>query len=263
MSVLSYLESASSTLVLSNSETSSISTSISTISTRVNSYFGANVKSHYKFGSSTRDTILPRKYDEESDIDYLVIFNNPNNYKPQTLLNWLKTFVEKYYPKSEIYQSHPTMVLELAHIKFELVPAMQDSWGTISIPSPSSGYVDWITTDPNGFNSRLTTVNTTNNYKIKPLIRLIKYWNVQKANRGFSSFGLEEWVTNRSFYSCTNLKQYLFKCFDDLQCNYDSPQYLKTAVSNAKTIVNNVRQYENNGQLSLAESEIKKLIPTL
>lgn len=263
MSVLSHLEYVSSNLVLSPNEQSSISTSVSTIERRINSYFGSDVKEHFKFGSSTRGTILPRKYDEESDIDYMVIFKNPNNYKPQTLLNWLKEFAEKYYTKSEIYQSHPTMVLELSHIKFELVPAMKDNWGTISIPSPSSSYADWMTTDPNGFNINLTNVNTNNNYKIKPLIRLMKYWNVKKANKGYSSFDLEEWIVDRMFYNCTSLKDYLFKCIDDLSYNYNTPQYLKTAVDNAKTIVKNVRQYEKDGYTAIAETEIKKMIPEL
>lgn len=263
MSVLSYLDDTASSLVLSSNEKSSITTSLSTIKSRIDSYFGSDVKDHFQFGSYTRDTILPRKYDERSDVDYIVIFKNPDNYKPQTLLNWLKQFAEKYYSTSEIYQSHPTMVLELSHIKFELVPAIKDGWGTISIPSPSSTYSDWMTTDPTGFNTSLTTANTNNSYKVKPLIRLMKYWNVKKVSRGYSSFLLEKWVVDNYYYSCSNLKDYFFKCIDDISYNYDSPQYLKTAIDNAKTVVNNVRQYEKYGQTTNAENEIKKIIPEL
>jgi len=263
MSVLNYLESTSSSLVLSSNELSNITASINTIGNRINTYFGSHVKEHFKFGSSTRGTILPRKYDNSSDIDYLVIFDNYNNYKPQTLLNQLKGFVEKYYSKSEIHQSHPTMVLELLHIKFELVPAMKDDGGTISIPSSLSGYSDWMTTDLNGFNSKLTTANVNNKSLIKPLVRLMKYWNVKKVDRGYSSFELEKWIIERSFYGYNNLKDYLFKCIDDLSYNCDTWQYIKTAVDNAKKIVNNVRQYEKYGKTASAESEIKKLIPAL
>lgn len=92
MSVLNYLENTASYLILSSSEKGSIVTSINTINSRINYQFGANVKAHFQFGSYTRETILPRKYDEGSDIDYMVIFNNPNNYKPETLLSWLKNF---------------------------------------------------------------------------------------------------------------------------------------------------------------------------
>lgn len=263
MSVLNHLESVSSNLVLSSTEKSSISTSISTIKTRIDSYFGTDVKEHFQFGSYTRDTILPRKYDDKSDVDYMVIFKNPNNYKPQTLLGWLKDFAEKKYSTSEIYQSYPTMVLELSHIKFELVPAIKDVWGTISIPSPSSSYSDWMTTDPNGFNTSLINANTNNSYKIKPLIRLMKYWNVQKASRGYSSFSLEKWIVDNYYFNCSNLKEYFFKCIEDIGYSDNAPQYLKTAVDNAKAVVKNVKQYEKDGYTTSAETEIKKIIPEL
>lgn len=52
-----------------------------------------SLKQHFRFGSSTRGTILPRSMDEQSDIDYMIVFNE-NNATPQTYLNRLKTFVE-------------------------------------------------------------------------------------------------------------------------------------------------------------------------
>lgn len=123
MSVLTYLTNTASNAELSSTEQSSISTSITTLQTRMALHFDSGViKQHFRFGSSTRGTILPRSLDEKSDIDYLVVFNE-NNATPQTYLNRLKSFVEKRYGSSEIYQSSPTIVLELNHIKFDLVPA--------------------------------------------------------------------------------------------------------------------------------------------
>src|SRR5690606_40140815 len=58
----------------------------------------------------SRGTILPRSMDEQSDIDYMVVFSD-GSATPQTYLNRLKTFVEKRYGSSEIYQSSPTIVL--------------------------------------------------------------------------------------------------------------------------------------------------------
>ena len=64
-------------LILSDVEESRIATSISTLQTRLNSWFDNEVTKHFRFGSSVRETILPRKVDEGSDIDYMVVFNNP------------------------------------------------------------------------------------------------------------------------------------------------------------------------------------------
>lgn len=53
----------------------------------------------------------------------MIVFDNVNNYTPQTFLTRLKNFAEEYYSRSEIYQDSPAIVLELNHIKFELVSA--------------------------------------------------------------------------------------------------------------------------------------------
>ena len=99
MSVLTYLNNTSSNLVLSSSEKNSIDTSISTLRSRLNDYFGNQVEEQIKFGSSTRGTILPRKADERSDIDYMIVFDNENNYKPQTFIDRLKRFAEAKYSR--------------------------------------------------------------------------------------------------------------------------------------------------------------------
>ncbi|MEH7650181.1 SMODS domain-containing nucleotidyltransferase, partial [Bacillus safensis] len=181
MSVNSYLSTLSSELVLSSTENTNINTSITTLSQRLNWYFNnGELHKHFQFGSNTRGTILPRSVDSKSDVDYMVVFKNPNGYKPETLLNYLKNFMHKYYSKSEIYRDSPTMVLELNHIKFELVPAVQDDWGNLSIPSKTNLLSDWMSTDPTGFNQKLITANVNNNYRLKPTIRLMKYWNTNK-----------------------------------------------------------------------------------
>ncbi|EKS8360587.1 SMODS domain-containing nucleotidyltransferase [Bacillus pacificus] len=261
MSVQSYLENLSSELVLSDLEKPNIVTSISTLSTRLNVYFGTDLKKHFQFGSYTRGTILPRKVDANSDIDYMVIFHNPYNYKPQTLLKYLRTFVNKYYGRSEIYQDSPTMVLELKHIKFELVPAMEQ-WGTIYIPAPATEYTDWMQTDPTGFNGKLTRANTISHSKVKPLVRLMKYWNRLNGNY-YSSFLLENWIVNNNTYYKGSLKEYLFSSFDNLTYDYSAPQYLKNNIDRAKRIINNVRYYERHGQTYNAEMEIRKLLPDI
>ncbi|MBJ6911581.1 hypothetical protein JG661_20150, partial [Vibrio cholerae] len=73
MTVLSHLNSVSSSAVLSTAEIDSINRSIATLEARLTSYFGSDIKSKFRFGSSTRGTILPRSMDGKSDIDYMVV----------------------------------------------------------------------------------------------------------------------------------------------------------------------------------------------
>ncbi|WP_291739697.1 hypothetical protein [Clostridium sp.] len=174
MSVNSYLQYLGSDLVLSSNEKSGITTSINSIKDRLMSYFGEEIIEKIVFGFYTRETILPRKAYENSDIDLMVIFKNSNNYKPQSFLNRLKNFVETKYSRSEVYQSNPTIVLELNHIKFELVPAYV-SYGMYCIPQNSS---ECMYTNPNSFNEKLIECNKNNSYKIKTVVCLLKHWNI-------------------------------------------------------------------------------------
>lgn len=260
MSVNGYVKGLASNLVLTSNEKNSISISIDTIENRLKKYFGNKIKKSFIFGSYTRQTILPRKADKQSDIDYMIVFENNNNYKPQTFLERLKRFANKYYSTSEIFQSHPTMVLELNHIKFELVPAYHEIIFTY-IPAPSSNFENWMTTEPKKLKNKVENANKNNNFKIKPLIRLMKYWNA-KNDYVYNSHELENNILNGFYLLNTNLKEYLYSAFENLN-TYNLPKYKKNKVERAKMIINNVKKYENKNMPHTAESEIKDLLPNL
>jgi hypothetical protein len=259
MTVQSYLDSKASSAILSQTEKESINTSITTLSSRLESHFYEEISEKFQFGSSTRGTILPRSMDSHSDIDYMIVFKDEDS-TPQTHLNRLKRFAEKYYSSSEIAQSHPTLVLKLNHIQFDLVPAIKSYVQEYRIPAPASSYQDWIATSPNDFNTTLTSVNNQCNYKLKPAIRLLKYWNAE-SGYVFNSYDLEKWVANQYFYYCSSIKDYLFGCIEKLELEWNSAQWRKNKLERAKSIVSNTKFYEENDMPATAEAEIEKLIP--
>lgn len=258
MSINSYLDNCASNLILSTNEKNSITTSISTLETRLNLYFGSEIEEKFVFGSYTRVTILPRKIDENSDIDYMVVFDNSYNYKPQTFLDKLRKFAQLKYSTSEIHQSYPTIVLELNHIKFELVPAYK-SYGTYYIPNGDN----WISTYPNEFNNELTRCNNCNSYKIKPLVRLIKYWNVNCNNHKLTSYMIEKKIASELMYAsywCFNYIDYLKRAFEEVKkITYDTE--IKNRIDKAISIINKAIEYENNIMPYSALEEIKKIFP--
>ncbi len=261
MSVNPHLKSLASTLVLSEAEKSSITTSINTLSSRLTLYFSNTVTNHFQFGSSTRGTILPRKADSHSDIDYMVVFNTSDGQKkPQTYLDRLRRFVEARYSTSEICQSHPTIVLSLNHINFELVPAIYN-YG-YHIPSPASSWLEWTSTDPSGTNELLQNENKDNNYQIKPLVRLIKYWNTRNGYP-FTSFYLEQDIVSRSFWGCSTLKDYFYEFWSGFNCTYDKAQSIKNMVENAKSHAKKTKEYEDTKRPVSAILEIQKIVPSL
>lgn len=254
MSVNSYLQRLASDLVLSEAEKSSITTSINTIKTRLDSYF-SDITEKKVFGSYVRGTILPRKADSESDVDLMVVFSNPYGYKPQSFLNRLKNFAEYYYSRSEIYQSSPTIVLELNHIKFELTPAYVTS-GYYYIPKGPS---EWVYTDPDGFYDTLTRCNVNNVYKIKPVVRLIKHWNIQKNYRDLASYYLEKKIAEDmmfSYITCTSYPEYVKKALQVLKYSTNYSR-IDTAISH----IDKALEYEADNMPYTALNEIKKAFP--
>ncbi|ENL4094505.1 nucleotidyltransferase [Providencia rettgeri] len=258
MSIQSYLTNLSSTLVLKDN---SIVTSINTLQRRLNLHFPSyEVDSHFIFGSNSRYTMLPRKYDHKSDVDYMVVFSDLI-YTPQTYLNKLRGFVNRYYSSSEISQSFPTIKLNLNHITFELVPATRSIFFSYQIPSPENNYNSWMMTDPHDIKEKLTNKNTINNSQIKPLIRILKYWNA-RAGYPYESFSLEKSIINMNFYHCNNIKEYLYSAVEQLS----SPNFLitwKTAeVNKLKSNILTIKFLENTDP-NHSENLIKKIFPII
>jgi len=261
MSVNSHLTALASALVLTETEKTGIATSITTLASRLDSYFQKDITSHILFGSYPRVTILPRKTDSNSDIDYMVVFSTSDGQKkPQTYLNRLKSFAETKYQTSEIFQSSPTIVLSLNHIKFELVPAIYSNG--FQIPSPASSWMDWIATDPAGFSKTVQDKNVAEKSMIKPLIRLVKYWNASKGHL-FTSYSLEQYIVGKYYSNCTSLKDYFYSFWDNFYCGTDIAQATKDKVATAKKYVQNAKDYEAVGNLTKAEDEIKKMVAAI
>ena len=259
MSINSYLENCASSLVLSTKEKDSITTSIETLENRLELYFGTDIIEKFKFGSYTRGTILPRKVDDNSDIDYMVVFDNYNNYNPQTFLDRLKRFALSKYSTSEIHQSFPTIVLELNHIKFELVPAYKYS-GTYYIPNGNGG---WMPTYPNAFNDKLIETNSYNSSKIKPLVRLLKHWNVNINSHALTSYQIEERIAYNmqfAFIYCSSYADYVKAGFKELK-NIAKDYNTLNRIYRALEIIENAIKYENTNAPYLAALEIEKIFP--
>lgn len=259
MSVQSHLSDRSAQAILSDTERASIGTSVTTLQKRLDAYFKTALSDHFRFGSSTRNTILPRRMDANSDVDYMLVFSDSDS-RPQTYISRLKRFAENCYNSSEIAQSSPTVVLTLNHIKFDLVPAINSYSAEYQIPGPASGFQDWISTSPNGFNQELSTANTQNGSRLKPTIRLLKYWNAM-AGYIFDSYTLEQWVARRYYYSCNTIRDHFFNCIENLQLEWGSAQWRQLKLERAQTIVANTKSYESRGESYSAETEIKRLIP--
>lgn len=267
MSVNSYLTNLANAAIIRDQEKESIRRSISTLQSRLTQHFGTSISRQFIFGSYSRGTILPRSMDEQSDIDYMVVFSDSSS-RPQTYLDRLRRFVEMYYSRSEISQSNPTIVLSLNHIRFELVPAIDDWWSGLKIPAKASEFQEWIDTDPTGFNQDLINANRNNDNQIKRVIRLVKYWNA-KNRYPFESYSLEQDIVQHGFWGLgfyglfanPQLKDYFYDFVKGMEAGWLAPKWKQEAVSRAKQFVQEAEAQESQGYIATAETTIKRLLP--
>ena len=149
------------------------------------------------FGSWTRNTILPRKYDESSDIDLMVVFNgNLHNRDPEWCRERLRNYVASGYPKSDVRKDAPAVKLELNFIKYDLVPAVKDEWtGRYYMPNTSQYSSGWMFTSPKDIDTKLSRINTIIGGNLaRNVIRLCKYMNKSTGRTAMSSYELESCV---------------------------------------------------------------------
>lgn len=263
MTVNSYLTNLANRAIIRNQEKVSIQRSITVLQTRLNKHFPLQLSEQLIFGSYSRGTILPRRMDKNSDIDYMIIFND-SDAKPQAYLDRLRRFIIRYYSSSSIAQSNPTIVLSLNHIKFELVPAINTYWDGLQIPAKARAYADWIDTDPTGFNNKLTTANQNNSNLIKPLIRLVKYWNARNGYV-FESYELEQMVVNHEFFfvrlSSGQLKDYFFDFMESLELGWGAANWRTEKINRLHRLIKLTKDSLSRGQEAKATDYIRRIFP--
>jgi predicted nucleotidyltransferase len=183
-------------LVLSHNDTErdKIKASVGQLEKILKDKLGSNIKEFVRFGSFTRNTILPRKYDPNSDVDLMVIFNTSAGRKtPGTYRKWILDVVSAAYPNSVSKKDFPAVKLLLNHIMFDIVPAYteEDYFGNKSYYIPDSGD-SWRSTTPNDINDSLASKNSQyGNNVIRNTIRLCKHWNA------FAGYPLESYLMEK------------------------------------------------------------------
>lgn len=205
-------------LARNDTERGKIRASLSQLEKKLNDKLD-NIEEFIRFGSFTRNTILPRYYDPESDVDLMVVFNT-NSWKktPGTYRKNLHDVISSAYPYSISKKDFPAVKLELNHIKFDLVPAYYEEsfWSnsrTYYIPGDADG---WQTTEPNDINQLLADKNQSYGENIvRNVIRLCKCWNAG-AGYPFESYEMEKWILNRFFYVGDNLYDKFISLLNDL-----------------------------------------------
>ena len=247
-------------LIKSNSITGiNISKSLKILDKNLKEHFTNELSFLNVFGSYARGTILPRQFDKNSDIDVLIGFNTSNSkLKPESYRERLMKFALKYYPSARIMKDHPSIVVELNHINFDLVPGVFHNgffYDSIEIPDKDGG---WMETEPAKFNKKLTEANTSYKSIVKPIVRFLKVWN---ASEGYPyySFELESSIVDMNFGGDSFATGFLY-AIDNLP-TYSLPNVSSKKVDVLRNNAKWVREYLEREDLVKAKEVVRRVIP--
>jgi len=250
-----YLE-LSKALIFSPSKRERIDTSIDFFKQKIWGQFQDRLVEVVVFGSYSRNTIISE--DDEADVDLVVIYKT-REVQPDTYLKQIKTFCEDTYNRSTIYQDHPTIVIDMEHIKFEIVPSIYVSTGVVKIPAPKSKELKWINTNPKDLITKVQTKDKNNKNLIMPVIRILKYWNILN-DRPFSSFQIERAIIDTTFFSSVTIREYLATSISSIS-EIATTDSQKKSILKLREKLKRIRLLETNNFHEYIEQELHSFLP--
>ncbi len=202
-------------------------------------------------GSYERDTNI-RPLD---DIDMFAVLRfddwkdeNGNLPNPQNVLTKFKNFLNGLNDyKGKVKQDRPCITIELSNKSFDILPSFEQTTGGYLIPNYD--LKSWTYSYPERLTTDLDSVHKLRNYKVKPTIKAIKYWN-RENNKLIPSYHIEEvaistfqiydfanyeesirlWFNNAEFYIQTSK----FKSIDDHTAAVNKIKKLNDKLNDAK-----------------------------
>lgn len=135
-----------------------------------------HIKEVFLNGSYIRGTMIRPINDIDvfaviDDTDYYVNGSEPN---PQTVLNNFKKYLnglDDYEDKCR--QDRPCITIDLSKLHIDVMPALRHA-GALKIPNGELN--GWMFTDPKSHNERFSDVDRRRDYKVKDVVKAVKYW---------------------------------------------------------------------------------------
>lgn len=192
-------------------------------------------------GSYDRDTIIRPL----NDIDIFAVLKLDewkDEYgrlpSPQTVLSRFKNYLNGLADyKDKVYQDRPCVSIELSDKQFDILPCFEVFGGGYQIPNYD--LTGWNYSYPDQLYRDLEAVHKLRNYKVKQIIKAVKYWN-RDLDQLIPSYHIEEAAINIfNLNSFTNFKIGIEIWFDNSeyylqQAKFKSSKNYDRAIENIK-----------------------------
>ena len=237
---------------ITDKQEENIKASVKNITTTLEKDDTLHLKETFLNGSYERDTMI-RPLD---DIDIFVVLDESywkDDFgvmrKPQSVLDKIKDFLNDQNDyKGKVRQDRPCVTVELSNKSFDILPAFEQIEGYLM---PNYNLESWIPTYPKILTENLKNAHRDYSYKLKDIIRVIKYWN--KLNgKMIPSFHIEEVAIKIfKFKIFENFEKSIREWFEKAECNLEinkfksNTQYddFKNKLNRTKTKLQNAKEY--------------------
>jgi len=121
-----------------------------------------------------------------TDIDLFIVFDSTyaKSYYPNKAIKLVydfKKLIRETYPSSPLKADGQAVVVTFSDgFKMDIVPAFQRNDGGYLIPNAKNN--SWIPTDPKQYNELLSQANQSLQERLKPIIKMLKCWNILWRN---------------------------------------------------------------------------------
>ena len=163
----------------------------STRATAIKDFFDANftmAERAFTIGSYRRGTIIR----PERDIDLLAplsyaTYKDRFDNDSRAFLYFVREKLNQRYPQTKVSSRELAVLLDFTIIRADVVPAFRRNGGGFLIPNGKKG---WTPTNPPYHTQLINTRDGELESQLKPLIKLLKFWNAQNGGH-LRSFHVE------------------------------------------------------------------------
>lgn len=179
-------------------------------------------------GSWERDTIIRPL----NDVDLFAVLNRDkweddagNLPSPQSVLTKMKTYLNGLADyKDKVTQDRPCVTIKLSDKNFDILPSFEQVGGGYLIPNYD--LKSWTYSYPEQLTKNLNDTHRSNSYKLKPVVKVIKYWNRDLNDKYIPSFHIEETAINIfQIHSIGNYEAAIRMWFDNAEYNLSSQKF--------------------------------------
>lgn len=198
MTLLQTIEKLINNISVTDRQEESIECSLSNLKSNLeNEDNGLHVNRTFTNGSYDRDTII-RPLD---DIDVFAVLDlddwkdeNGNLPNPQSVLTKFKKYLNDLPEyKDKVSQDRPCVTVKLSDKNFDALPSFEQLGGGYLIPNYD--LQSWTYSFPEQLTNNLDSIHRQRNYKVKPTIKAVKYWN-RENGKLIPSYHIEEAAIN-------------------------------------------------------------------